>query len=116
MLELNYPPGSRSLRHSCRVKLPKKQVFKLGCNSKKPPEREREMKTLPSPLKLVRRSRDSPRRNNKPLRRRRELTLSLSIVLRLLQVRDNMLTSQDNRLMRMYSSLELLKPRLVKSR
>lgn len=116
MLRLNSPPESRSLRHSCRVKLLKKLVFKLGCNSKRPLERERERKMLPSPLKLVKRSRDSPKRSNNPKRRRRELTLSLSIVLRLLKVRDNMLTTLDSRLMRMFLSQELLKPRLVKSR
>lgn len=116
MLRLNSPPESRSLRHSCRVKLLKRLVFKLGYNSKRPLEREREKKMLPSPLKLVKRSRDSPKRRNNPRRRRRELTLSLSIAPKLLKVRDNMLTTLDSRLMRMFLSQELLRPRLVKSR
>jgi hypothetical protein len=50
------------------------------------------------------------------MRRRRELILSLSIALRLLLEKDNMLTTQDSRLMKMFLSLELLRPRLVKNR
>ena len=71
---------------------------------------------LLSPLKLVKRSRDSLKRRNNPRRRRRELTLSFSIAPKLLKVRDNMLTTLDSRLMRMFLSQELLRPRLVKSR
>jgi hypothetical protein len=116
MLELNFPPESRSLRPSCRVKLLKKLVFKLGCSNKRPPERRRERKMLQLPLRLVRRSRDSLRISNSLMRRRRELILSLSIALRLLLEKDNMLTTQDSRLMKMFLSLELLRPRLVKNR
>jgi hypothetical protein len=116
MLKSSFPPGSKSLRHSCRLRPPKRLVFKPGCNLKMLLERRRVKRMMPSPLRPKRMSKDSMRRNRIQNKRRRELMMSSDTVPRLLLVRDNMPTSPSRGSTRRSQRPELVRPRLVKSK